>query len=43
MMRKWNRLPALLLAMVLALGLTSAAFAAESRGYADVEDRKSVV
>lgn len=36
-MRKWNRLPALLLAMVLALGLTSAAFAAESRGYADVE------
>ena len=36
-MRKWNRLPALLLAMVMALGLTGAAFAAESKGYADVE------
>lgn len=36
-MRKWNRLPALLLAMVMALGLTGTAFASESTGYADVE------
>ena len=36
-MRKRNSLLAMLLAMVLTLGLTGPAFAAESKGYADVE------
>ncbi len=37
-MRNRNKLLSLLLAMVLALGLTGAAFAAEGKGYADVEN-----
>ena len=36
-MRNRNKLLSLLLAMILALGLTGAAFAAESKGYTDVE------
>lgn len=37
-MRKRNRLLAVLLAMVLTLGLTGAAFASESKGFSDVEE-----